>query len=153
MSIDGTLAATPIQTGETRIRQTPRRASASFAELLRAGGEILAASAEAALRSLPGGPILCAAVRGGADAAAARTPGRPEPASAARPESPGSAAPGSPQDSSQQDLWELTRESQSFNLMYLQLQEEMSRENRRYTTLSNVLKTRHETAQAIIANV
>ena len=43
--------------------------------------------------------------------------------------------------------------NQTFNLQYLQLQQEMQGENRKFTTLSNVLKTKHDTAKATINNV
>jgi predicted ribosomally synthesized peptide with nif11-like leader len=43
--------------------------------------------------------------------------------------------------------------NQTFNLQYLQLQQEMQSENRKFTTLSNVLKTKHDTAKATINNV
>jgi len=151
MIIEGALAHAPVTTSRTRARQTPSRGgSVRFDEILRAGGEVLAAGAEAALRALPGGPVLCAAVRGGAEAAAARA-GGPSVAGADPTSPAGSRGDGI--DSEGQDIWDMTRESQAFNLMYLQLQEEMSRENRRYTALSNVLKTRHETCRAIIGNV
>jgi hypothetical protein len=150
MIIEGALAHAPVTTSRTRTRQTPTRGAAvRFDEILRAGGEVLVAGAEAALSTLPGGPVLCAAVRGSAEAAARA--GRGPSASGADPTSPGSSV--SDVGSEEQDIWDMTRESQAFNLMYLQLQEEMSRENRRYTALSNVLKTRHETCRAIIGNV
>lgn len=41
----------------------------------------------------------------------------------------------------------------SFNLQYLSLQQQMQHENRRYTTLSNVMKTRHDTAKNAINNL
>ena len=41
----------------------------------------------------------------------------------------------------------------SFNLAYLQLQMQMQRENRAYTTLSNILKKQHETLKSIIDNL
>jgi hypothetical protein len=44
-------------------------------------------------------------------------------------------------------------ESQAFNLYYLEIQEEMSRENRRFSALSNVMKARHETAKSAIGNI
>jgi len=36
--------------------------------------------------------------------------------------------------------------SQRFNLQFLMLQQEMQMENRQFTTLSNVMKTKHSTA-------
>jgi hypothetical protein len=151
MIIEGALAHAPVATSRTRTRQTPAVAEGRFSDLLRAGGEVLAAGAEAALRALPGGAVLAAAVRGSADAAAARGAASAA-APGADPTSP-SGGSGAAASGDERDLWELTRQSQELNLLYLQLQEEMSRESRRYTTLSNLMKTRHETARAIIANV
>ena len=44
-------------------------------------------------------------------------------------------------------------DSQAFNMYYLQLQEEISSENRSYSALSNVLKARHDTVKNAIGNV
>jgi hypothetical protein len=41
----------------------------------------------------------------------------------------------------------------SFNLQYLQLQEKMQQENRSFSTISNVMKTKHDTAKSSINNV
>ena len=41
----------------------------------------------------------------------------------------------------------------SFNLQYLQLQSKMQNENRRFTLLSNVMKTKHDTVKNSISNV
>jgi hypothetical protein len=64
----------------------------------------------------------------------------------------GGAAPGS-----QQDLLNQTKGmqemAQSFNLQYLQLQEKMQAENRSFSTVSNVMKTKHDTAKSSISNV
>ncbi len=43
--------------------------------------------------------------------------------------------------------------AQSFNLQYLQLQEKMQSENRSFSTVSNVMKTKHDTAKSSISNV
>ena len=43
--------------------------------------------------------------------------------------------------------------SQSFNLQYLQLQQNMQEENRQFSSLSNVMKTKHDTAKNAINNV
>nr|PZN17589.1 MAG: hypothetical protein DIU78_24245 [Pseudomonadota bacterium] len=39
------------------------------------------------------------------------------------------------------------------NLYFLELQERISQENRAYTTISNVLKARHETVKNAIGNI
>ena len=70
----------------------------------------------------------------------------------------GSDTSGAPkQGSSQQGLMDQTKNMQemmsSFNLQYLQLQQKMQGENRSFTTISNVMKTKHDTAKASINNV
>jgi hypothetical protein len=41
----------------------------------------------------------------------------------------------------------------SFNMQYLALQSKVQQESRRYTTLSNVMKTKHDTAKNSISNM
>jgi hypothetical protein len=41
----------------------------------------------------------------------------------------------------------------SFNLRYLQLQSQMQHENRSFTAISNVMKTKHDTVKNSISNV
>lgn len=64
---------------------------------------------------------------------------------------------GAPTGNSQQDLLNQTKGMQemmaSFNLQYLQLQEKMQAENRSFSTVSNVMKTKHDTAKSSISNV
>jgi hypothetical protein len=43
--------------------------------------------------------------------------------------------------------------NQSFNMQYLQLQQSMQDESRRFTCISNVMKTKHDTAKNSISNV
>ena len=50
-------------------------------------------------------------------------------------------------------MWEMQRESQAFNLEYLALQESMQSENRRFSTMSNLMKARHDTAKSAISNI
>jgi hypothetical protein len=42
---------------------------------------------------------------------------------------------------------------QLFNLQYLQLQSQMQHENRSYTAISNIMKTKHDTVKNSISNV
>lgn len=59
--------------------------------------------------------------------------------------------------SSTQDLMNATQQMQemqmSFNLQYLQLQENMQNTNRQYTAVSNIMKTKHDTAKNVISNI
>jgi hypothetical protein len=65
----------------------------------------------------------------------------------------GSAAGG---DSSQA-LLDATKQMQetqmSFNLQYLQLQTQMQNDNRQYTAVSNIMKTKHDTVKNSISNI
>ncbi len=47
----------------------------------------------------------------------------------------------------------LQTQNQKFSMDYLKLQTELQEENRRFTTLSNVEKARHDTAKAAINNL
>lgn len=42
---------------------------------------------------------------------------------------------------------------QSLNLQFLQLQQDMQADNRKFTTISNVMKTKHDTAKNAINNI
>ena len=48
----------------------------------------------------------------------------------------------------------LSRETlKTFNLQYLNLQQNMQHENRQFTMISNIMKTKHDTAKNAISNV
>lgn len=51
------------------------------------------------------------------------------------------------------DMATLQKQQQDANMDYLKLQMEVQAENRQYSTLSNVLKSRHDTAKAAITNL
>jgi len=48
---------------------------------------------------------------------------------------------------------EMAEMNQSFNLQYLQLQQKMQSDNRKFTAMSNIMKTKHDTAKSAINNV
>ena len=56
-----------------------------------------------------------------------------------------------------QEFIEATKEMQemnmSFNLQYLQFQNQMQSENRQFTVVSNIMKTKHDTAKNSINNI
>jgi hypothetical protein len=58
---------------------------------------------------------------------------------------------------SSQQLLNATKQMQetqmSFNLQYLQLQSQMQNQNRSYTAVSNIMKTKHDTVKNSIGNV
>lgn len=59
--------------------------------------------------------------------------------------------------SGQSQLLDATKAMQetqmSFNLQYLQLQSQMQHENRSYTAISNIMKTKHDTVKNSISNI
>lgn len=75
-------------------------------------------------------------------------------ASSSGPSAPVGAASGG---SSQDQLLNATKQMQetqmSFNLQYLQLQSQMQHENRSYTAISNIMKTKHDTVKNSISNI
>lgn len=140
----------------TQPRQTPPPAERRFAAALAAGvSAVVGGAGELAAAALPGGAILAAASReltGQArDSIDAVTGGT---GAGQRPEGPGSSEPsGTGGGGAVDDYWRLQQQSQDFNLQFLQLQEGLSQENRRFSALSNVLKARHDTSKAVIQNI
>jgi predicted butyrate kinase (DUF1464 family) len=51
------------------------------------------------------------------------------------------------------DGQEMQETQMSFNLQYLQLQSQMQHENRSYTAVSNIMKTKHDTVKNSINNI
>lgn len=134
----------------TTPRQTPEPASRRFSEALRQGASVILSGATAAAGALPGVPVVTAAIRGASDAAAGPAAVNAPGESA---EAPGTGATGASGQPGQSDMERVMQESQAFNLYYLEIQEQMSRENRRFSALSNVMKARHETAKSAIGNI
>lgn len=60
--------------------------------------------------------------------------------------------PGAQSDQMEQ-MFEMQKQSQAFNLQYLELQNELQEDNRRFSTLSNLMKVRHDTAKSAINNM
>ena len=48
---------------------------------------------------------------------------------------------------------EMQETQMSYNLQYLQLQSQMQHENRSYTAISNIMKTKHDTVKNSISNI
>jgi len=134
-----------------------------FREMVTRGAGAILRGAEAAISSLPGAPIVAAAVRPqGAvgtplGPSGALGPGAPRlsPAMGAAAEGPpmGGAATGPGSRGESSSVEGTLAQSQEFNLYYLQLQEQLSAENRTFSAMSNVLKTRHDTVKNAIGNI
>jgi len=136
-----TVIVEPARSRQTAASDTPfRRVLASSVNVLLAGAQTAT--------SVLAGPIAAAAVREVRADAVGSLAGRSS-------QSPG-AGPGAMDGvagSEMTSAHEMQRESQAFNMQLLALQEEIQQENRRFSTLSNVLRARHDTAKASIANI
>src|SRR5688572_12810675 len=121
-----TVSARPdvhVATTAPRVTPTPPRAG-KFAEVL---GRNVVRSAETAMRSLPGAPLMAVAVRGGgAGNPVMRTNGPEGPVAGA---SPTMAGPGGEAASIESSL----QQSQDMNLYFLQIQEAVNAQNRSFT--------------------
>jgi hypothetical protein len=65
----------------------------------------------------------------------------------------GDASGGSGQDQLLAATKQMQETQMSFNLQYLQLQSQMQNENRSYTAVSNIMKTKHDTVKNSISNI
>ena len=65
----------------------------------------------------------------------------------------GAVGRGSGQNSLLQATKQMQETQMSFNLQYLQLQSQMQNENRQYTAVSNIMKTKHDTVKNSISNI
>jgi hypothetical protein len=136
-----------------------------FKDMVSRGAGAILRGAEAAITSLPGAPIVAAAVRPGGGAAPGPVSGNPAvsgamafaapraPVSSGTAEGPtGTTGAGGPAGEASGVEGALAQ-SQEFNLYYLQLQEQLAAENRAYSAMSNVLKARHDTVKNAIGNI
>jgi len=137
---------------QTAARVTPV-AGQPFRTLMQAGAQAVVDSAETAVLRLPGGPVLAAAFRAeppGLGTTTSPLTGTAEPTDGGDAEGPGpsgtSGADWNP------DALSVSAESEQ-NLYYLQLQQQISDESRKYTALSNVLKARHDMLKHAIDNI
>jgi hypothetical protein len=118
----------------------PSRFDAALRGAVAGAAAGLARGVELAAPIVPGGGVLAGAVRVAAQ-------------SVTHASGPAAAAAASGGD----DLMEATRalqqDSQTFNLQYLQLQENLQRESREFTALTNVMKVKHDSAKSAINNI
>ena len=129
----GTLLVAPT----TERKAEPERFGAA---LRNAAGQLaagVATTAALAAPYVPGGAVLAGALR----------------AAAPRPALAGAPAPGAGGGDVVEATRALQQEAQTFNLQYLELQEAMQRESREFTSLTNVMKVRHDSAKAAINNI
>ena len=119
------------------------------------GGTFLSAAVHGAVAGPSGGGLACGGLLPGGGSAAALASGGPD---AGAPVGGGvagavQAAGAGGGDSLLEATRRLQEEARTFNLQYLQLQENMQRESREFTAVSNVMKAKHDTARAAIQNI
>jgi hypothetical protein len=169
--MDSTIS--PLRPDVVGIQTTPRPTATPvrvrFSEVLAGGASALVQGAQAAVRALPGSPLMAVAIRGGptvpsstmsvslgASATASPVAAGSAVGVGASPEGPGGVGPagtvsgGAGADGS---LESSMAQAQALNLYYLQVQEEVNAQNRTFTALSNVLEVEHNTAKSAIGNM
>jgi hypothetical protein len=145
---------------ETTPRPTAPPVRVPFSEVLSSSALALVQGAQAAVQTLPGAPVVAAAVRGGGlgastTQAAGVSPEGPSGTSMA-PVGTGvslggtAASAGGTGDSSIEGS---LAQSQQMSLYYLQIQEQVNDQNRTFTLLSNVIEMEHNTAKSAIGNI
>ncbi len=156
-----------LNTSTTTVR---RAANNSFSSHIRRGisgaGQAVSAGLSVAAPVIPGSAVISAAVNGaaqglgrsvGVQGGAQFSASNPASFGASGPDYINGQASGGGLPNGQQDMVDRMSKVQemgaAFNLQYLELQQTMQDENRRFTTLSNVMKTKHDTAKSSIQNV
>lgn len=147
---------------ETTPRPTAPPARVAFSEVLSGGALALVQGAQAAVGSLPGAPVVAAAIRGGGLGSATTQ------AAAVAPEGPSASTTqaggllplagipstgGATAGTSDASIESSLAQSQQLNLYYLQIQQQVNDQNRTFTLLSNVIEVEHDTAKTAIGNI
>ena len=134
-------AEAPLAIAPTRPRQTPRPA-APFRDVLAGGVSLLLSGAEVATHVVAG-PVMAAAVHGARVEATAAVGGGSATA-------PASSSGGAPDLSGVQPL---LQDGQASNLQLLALQQQIQNESQQFSTVSNVMRARYDTAKAAVSNI
>ncbi len=128
-------AGARLEIGATRARQT-ERPSQPFRDLLSGGVSLLLSGAEVATHVVAG-PALAAAVHDARAGVAGSTAGIAS----------GSGS-GSPTD-----LSSMLQDGQASNLQLLALQQQIQNETQQFSTVSNVMRAKYDTAKAAVSNI
>jgi hypothetical protein len=146
-------AETRLEIDATRARQTERPAT-PFRSVLAGGVSLLMSGAEVATHVV-GGPVLAAAVhdaRVGATSTIAGTAAA-GPAGLASPPAALAAAAGASGSPATANVDTLMQQGLASNQQLLALQMQVQQENQRFTTVSNVMRAKHDTAKAAVSNI
>jgi hypothetical protein len=159
--------STGVSTSASAARVTAPPAQ-PFKSVMSAGASAILSGAEQAVTTLPGGPILAAAIRpapgdvgtSGLGAPAAPTVGVSGATGTASVTPEGTAgtagaatATSGTAGTENAGIEAALNQSANQNLYFIEIQERMSAENRSYSAISNVLKARHDTVKNAIGNI
>jgi hypothetical protein len=122
-----------LEVAPTRPRQTERPPQ-PFHEVLSGGVSLLLSGAEVATHVL-GGPVLAAAVHDARAGATGSLTGS----------TTGSAAGG--------DVQSMLQDGQASNLQLLALQQQIQNDSQQFSTVSNVMRAKYDTAKAAVSNI
>jgi hypothetical protein len=142
-----------LEVDATRVRQT-ERPTAPFRSVLAGGVSLLMSGAEVATHVV-GGPVLAAAVhdaRAGAATALAVSggPGGAGGGSPAATMAAGTAGGANPEMTT---VDAMMQQGEMSNFQLLALQQRVQQENQQFTTVSNVMRAKHDTAKAAVSNI
>jgi hypothetical protein len=132
----------------TRARQTERPA-APFRSVLAGGVSLLMTGAEVATHVVAG-PVLAAAVHDARVGAANAVGGRGIAGPAGAATGAAALAAGNPEMA---NVEAMMQQGQMSNLQLLALQQQVQQENQQFTTVSNVMRAKHDTAKAAVSNI
>jgi hypothetical protein len=136
----------------TRARQTERPA-APFRSVLAGGVSLLMTGAEVATHVVAG-PVLAAAVHdarvGAANAVGGRGVAGPAGAATGAAALAAGSAAGNPEMA---NVEAMMQQGQISNVQLLALQQQVQQENQQFTTVSNVMRAKHDTAKAAVSNI
>ncbi|HEY6477003.1 MAG TPA: hypothetical protein VI456_10505, partial [Polyangia bacterium] len=149
-------ADTRLEIDATRARQT-ERPPAPFRDVLAGGVSLLMSGAEVATHVMAG-PVMAAAVHDarvgavGTISGGAAAPGAFG-AGAAPVGAAGVAAAAAAPGSGMSNIQSMMQDGQSSNMQMLALQQQVQEESQRFTTVSNVMRAKYDTAKAAVSNI
>jgi hypothetical protein len=152
-----TTADSRLEIDATRARQTERPA-APFRDVLAGGVSLLMSGAEVATHVMAG-PVMAAAVHDaragavGAISGAAATPGALASGAAPTGAAGLAAAAAGAGSSDISNVQAMMQDGQSSNMQMLALQQQIQEESQRFTTVSNVMRAKYDTAKAAVSNI
>ncbi len=143
-----------LEIAATRPRQTDKPA-APFRDVLAGGVSLLMSGAELATHVVAG-PVMAAAVHDArVGAVTSISGGAGVGAAAAMPGALATGAAGAPLSgaSDMTNVQAMMQDGQSSNMQMLALQEQIQEESQRFTTVSNVMRAKYDTAKAAVSNI